>query len=313
MSSHRVLYDIRNAAFLMTDPGDAGTITVDRWMAVVPLVSAAAETRTLAQPTKSGMMCKLEVKTYVGAITLTVTGGYNQAATASIVLGTAGDWVLFTSVDVGGSYYWRVVAHEGTNIVETGGGTFTTLTVTTLTGTTANTTSATHTNANATTIIASGACNAASSTVTNANCTTAIAGTANATNATIGTGNFTTTSLGNATASRLQITSSAVTAAGSVIGNAANTNYGMNIVAGADNAVGIILPVAVANGVVEVMQTVNAKQLFIYPQVNSSISGLTANVAFNTGVANTAAQAGTTQNVYFKFVATNATQWYASK
>lgn len=123
----------------------------------------------------------------------------------------------------------------------------------------------------------------------------------------------TTASITNATLGRVQVTSAAVTAAGSVIGNAGNLSYGMNIVTGTDNATGVILPVAVANGCVELLQTVNGKQLFVYPQVNSSIAGLTANVALNTGVANTAATAGTTQNVYFKFVATNTTQWYASK
>jgi hypothetical protein len=136
---------------------------------------------------------------------------------------------------------------------------------------------------------------------------------ANATTAVIGTGNFTTTSLGNATASRLQVASAEVNAAGSVQANAANLSYGMNIVAGADNAKAVILPVAVANGCVEVIQTVNGQQLAVFPQVNSTISGLGANTAFNTGVANTAAQAGTTQNVYFRFIATNTTNWYASK
>lgn len=135
-------------------------------------------------------------------------------------------------------------------------------------------------------------------TATNANATTAIVTTATITNATLG---------------RMQVTATAVNAAGSAIGNAANLSYGVNIVAGADNTTGVILPVAVANAVVEVLQTVNAKQLAIYPQVNSTIAGLSASAAFNTGVANTAATAGTTQNVYFKFVATNATQWYVSK
>lgn len=257
MPGHRATFDMFKSPFLMTDPGDAGTIVVDRYAAVVPLVSAAAETRTLAQPTKAGILCLLEVDTYVGDITLTVTGGYNQAASTSITLGTAGDWALFKSVKVGTSYYWRVVAHEGTNITETGGGTVTSQTVTTLSSTTASVT--------------------------------------------------------NATLGRVQVTSTAVNAAGSAIGNAANLSYGMNIVGAADNTTGVILPVAVANGCVEILQTTNGKQLAVYPQVNSAVAGLGANTAFNTGVANTAATAGTTQNVYFKFVATNTTQWYASK
>lgn len=252
MSAHRALRDMFGAPFLMTDPGNAGTIAVDRWGAVVPIITAGAETRTLAQPTKAGLLCLVEIDTYVGDCTLTVTGGYNQAASTSITLGTAGDWVLFKSVKVGASYYWRVVAQEGTNLTRTGGDTVTSQTIT--------------------------------------------------------TGAIT-----NASVGQLQVAATAVNAAGSAIGNAAALSYGVNIVGAADNAKGVILPVAIPNTVVEVLQTVNAKQLFVYPQVNSAISGLSANAAFNTGVANTQATAGTTQNVHFKFIATNATQWYVSK
>jgi hypothetical protein len=271
MSAHRVLHDAFNAPFLMTDPGASGTITVDRWYAVVPIVSAATETRTLAQPTKAGLVCKLQMDDYVGAVTVTVTGGYNTAADTAIVLNADGDWVLFSSIKVGTSYYWRVVKHEATDVIDTGGGTVSSQTITSLTA-------------------------------TNANATTGIFTTANATTA----------SLTNTTVGRLQVATTTVNAAGTNIANAGALSYGMNKVLLADNATGVILPVAVANGCVEVLQTVNAKSLLVYPQVNSTIAGLSANAALNTGTANTAADAGTATNIYRKFLATNATQWYAS-
>lgn len=137
MSSHRILHDAFRAPFLMTDPGSAGTITVDRDCAVVPIITAGAEARTLAQPTKAGLRCLLVIDTYVGACTVTVTGGYNQAADTAIIMGTAGDWIRFVSVKVGASYYWRVVAQEGTNATRTGGDTVTSETITTLTSTNA--------------------------------------------------------------------------------------------------------------------------------------------------------------------------------
>jgi hypothetical protein len=292
----------------MADPGDAGTITVDRWGAVCPIVSEAAETRTLAQPTKAGMSCLLVIDAYVGAVTVTVTGGYNQAAATDIIMGTAGDWVQFVSVKVGtASYYWRVVKHEGTNLADTGGGTLSSQTITTL-----NTTALTATNANSTLAIM-GTANATNSTIsaltaTNANSTLAIMGTANATNSTI-----TTLSASNVTAGRMQVTASAITAAGSNQSSAAATNYGMNIVTGSNNAAGVQLPATVANGRVEVLQTVNNAYLLIYPAASSTIAGLSANAALNTGLANTAATGGTTQNTYFRFLATNATQWHVSK
>ena len=117
MSAHKVVFDLFRSPYLKSDPGDAGTLTVDRQFAVFPIVTAAAETRTLAQPTKAGIQCMLVLDAYVaGACTLTVTGGYNKGGETSMVLGAAGvagDWVVFRSVKVGASYYWRVVASEG--------------------------------------------------------------------------------------------------------------------------------------------------------------------------------------------------------
>lgn len=290
----------------ITDPGSGGTITVDRDGGVCPVVTAGSESRTLRQPTKEGIVGSVVLKTAGGALTLTVTGGYNADGDTSITLSDAGDFVRFMSIEYGGSYYWRVIASEGTNVAAEDFAadkiTATNVNATTAIFTTANATSSTVTNANSTTSIAT-TLNATNSTITNANSTTAIATTMNATTATIT----------NATLGRYQITQTAVNAAGSVIGNAANLSYGVNVVAGADNAKGVILPVAVANAVVEVFQTVNGQQLNVYPQVNSAIAGLGANTALNTGVANTAATAGTAQNVYYKFIATNTTQWYVSK
>lgn len=176
------------------------------------------------------------------------------------------------------------------------------------TGVIATVPSFTATNANATTIIGT-TVNATSSTATNANATTIIGTTVNATSGTITTLNSTTAGLTNATLGRMQITAAAVTAAGSAIGNAANLSYGMNIVASADNTTGVILPVAVANAVVDVISTVNGKSLLIYPQVNSAIAGLGANAALTLGPANTGAAVGS-QLTSTRLVATNATQWY---
>lgn len=134
-SAHRLLHDLFRAPFLMADPGSGGTITVNRDCAVAPITTAGAEARTLAQPTKAGLRCMVVHDVRAGDLTLTVTGGYNQAGTTTIVLGTAGDWVRFVSVKVGTSYYWRIVAEEGTNATRTA---MTAQTVTTLTATTAN-------------------------------------------------------------------------------------------------------------------------------------------------------------------------------
>jgi len=133
MSAHRILRDLflDAAPYDITDPGDTKTLIVDRQLALCKFTSSSsAETRTLAQPTKPGMLCALVMDVDGGGdITLTVTGGYNQAASTSLVFGDAGDWVLFYSVEVGTAYYWRVIASEGVNVTRTD------LSVTTLTAT----------------------------------------------------------------------------------------------------------------------------------------------------------------------------------
>ncbi len=113
MSAHRVLHDLFKAPYLITDPGDGETITVDRQMAAVPVVTAGSETRTLAQPTKAGLYCTVAIDTDGGSLALTVTGGWNQAGDTALTLGDEKDFVVFHSIKVGSSYYWRVVKAEG--------------------------------------------------------------------------------------------------------------------------------------------------------------------------------------------------------
>lgn len=113
MSAHRVLHDMLMAPHVITDPGNGGTITVDRDLSVVHVVTAAAETRTLAQPNKSGLTCTIVLYTDGGDCTLTVTGGFNQLAETTATLNDAGDAITFRSICVGGTYYWRVVESIG--------------------------------------------------------------------------------------------------------------------------------------------------------------------------------------------------------
>lgn len=121
MSAHRTLNDLFRAfdsvgPGRLNDPGDTGTITFTMWGQICSIVTTAAETRTLAQPTKPGVLCAVVLDTDGGDLTLTVTGGYNASADTAIVLNDAGDFVQFQSVKVGTSYLWRVVGYEGADL-----------------------------------------------------------------------------------------------------------------------------------------------------------------------------------------------------
>lgn len=112
-SPHRLRHDLYQAPAIIKDPGSAGTITIDKDGGVCPVVTAAAEARTLRRPTKAGIVGTVVLKTDGGDLTLTVTGGYNSAGDTTLTFGDAGDWVQFESIEYGGSYYYRIVASEG--------------------------------------------------------------------------------------------------------------------------------------------------------------------------------------------------------
>lgn len=118
MSGHNILHkDLLEAPYLMNDPGTGGTITVDRQFAVCPVdTTGGAAAETLAQPTKAGLFCTVILAADGGDLTLTVTGGYNATGDTSITLDNAGDFVVFFSVKVGSSCYWRVIGQEGSGV-----------------------------------------------------------------------------------------------------------------------------------------------------------------------------------------------------
>lgn len=91
----------------------------------------------------------------------------------------------------------------------------------------------------------------------------------------------------------------AVTAAGTGIGDAAQLSQGLNVVTGADNTKGVILPVAVP-GMVVVVKGVTAGVLKVYPQTASVINALSASAAISLA----------SGAIPVTFVASTATQWY---
>lgn len=108
---HRFAHKMHQAELKMLDPGNAGTITIERTPAYIPLVSAGAETRTLARPTREGVTCNLHMKTHGGDITLTVTGGFNVTGDTTFTFSAVGQFATFLSCYDGTNFYWRLVSH----------------------------------------------------------------------------------------------------------------------------------------------------------------------------------------------------------
>ncbi len=118
MGAHRAPYDLHTSALVHKDPGNGGTITPDKGLAIVNLVSAGAETRTLGRPTREGTIYTLSVHTYGGNVTVTVTGGYNGAGSTSYVFTGAGQFATFVAINVGGTLRWAKMGDSAS-----GGGT----------------------------------------------------------------------------------------------------------------------------------------------------------------------------------------------
>lgn len=113
MSGHRVLYDLLNAPYEVLDPGAGKALVVDRDRVVFPIKTAAAETRTLAAPTKAGLMCTIAFKTDGGDCTITVASAFTESGETTITLANAGECITLVSVPNGSSYAWRVVSRQG--------------------------------------------------------------------------------------------------------------------------------------------------------------------------------------------------------
>lgn len=95
-----------------------------------------------------------------------------------------------------------------------------------------------------------------------------------------GVNNFTTTGIASLFALTLNDVAS-INAAGTVIANAAQLAHTVNIVAGANDAKGVILPATAVGEVVIVYSSQATNGLLVYPPVNSSINGGSANASIN--------------------------------
>jgi hypothetical protein len=102
------------AEYSIKDTGNATTLAIDKQYGVVRLISAGAETRTVANPTKVGISFALNGVTIAGTITITFSSAYNTAGNTTISCTAAGQMAVFESVEsASGTYVWRLVKNDG--------------------------------------------------------------------------------------------------------------------------------------------------------------------------------------------------------
>lgn len=104
-----------NLAGVISDPGDAGAIPVNL-SGLVALVSAGAETRTLANPTFRGQTLGLHCDTHVGNIVVTAASPINVANNTVMTFGAVSECITLEAITVGGSLAWQVRANDGVGL-----------------------------------------------------------------------------------------------------------------------------------------------------------------------------------------------------
>ncbi len=114
--SHRILFDLGFADHSIKDPGNAGRIFIDKDLALVPIVTAGAETRTLASPQFVGQRASVVMNTDGGDCTVSFTGYDAGSAVTQFVLGDIGDGVNLLGAKVGGTLLWVVLDKPGVTV-----------------------------------------------------------------------------------------------------------------------------------------------------------------------------------------------------
>lgn len=109
--------NIRGAeANLLTipDPGAGGSISAgSRIVTYCGLTTAAAEARSLLDPTSPGQQLTLAFNTDAGDCTVTAASAINQTGNTIMTLADAGDVIQLVAIKEGSSLEWRVIGNDG--------------------------------------------------------------------------------------------------------------------------------------------------------------------------------------------------------
>lgn len=96
----------------IADPGNAGAIPVTV-SGYVPIVTAGAETRTLAAPSFIGQELLIYAKTAVGNGVVTCATTVNETGNNTITFANAGEAVRLIAVEDGANLRWRCATADG--------------------------------------------------------------------------------------------------------------------------------------------------------------------------------------------------------
>jgi len=96
----------------IADPGASGAIPVTE-VGVCAVTTAAAETRTLADPAHIGDIVTITLDVDGGNCVITAASGINNTGNNTITMADAGDTLSLIATQVAGDLVWRVLANDG--------------------------------------------------------------------------------------------------------------------------------------------------------------------------------------------------------
>lgn len=122
-SGHRILETLYEAFTanigpgLLADPGDAGTIRPTMNFQICEMVSAGAETRTLANPNRSGIRFILRLLTDGGNVVVTAANGLNVLLETEATFADESDFLSLVSVKTSTGYRWEIMEGNAGTVV----------------------------------------------------------------------------------------------------------------------------------------------------------------------------------------------------
>jgi len=116
MSANTHYYKQSKADPTIDDPGASGAIPVDQ-SGIVPLVTTAAQTRTIAAPRKAGIEIVMHFLTDGGDCVITAASAINEAGNTIMTFDNAGEVIKLLSIHApSGAFMWRVMANDGVGL-----------------------------------------------------------------------------------------------------------------------------------------------------------------------------------------------------
>ncbi len=110
-------FKANRAPYTLVDPGDGIALRLAGKNGTYEIDTAAAETRLLRDPTKTGERMGIVLRVDGGDCVVTADTAINQAGNTVLTFNAAGETIFLEAVEVAvGTYVWRVLANDGVDL-----------------------------------------------------------------------------------------------------------------------------------------------------------------------------------------------------